>query len=139
MEAQLRATAGVGMKAELHLVAIAERLGRWHDRSDGRRREPAQVDQGLSDLPLLQPALLRVLEVLEAAASATLHVRAPRGHAVGAHLVETLHPGFREAPANAREPSRDLIPGQSTIDEHDAAVVVREGLTAQDEVGQMEG
>ena len=80
VQSEHRRPRGIGLEAELHLVAVAERLDRRDDRPDGGLGHAAQVAQHFADLALLLGQLRLVSEVLEAAsaAHAALEVRARR-------------------------------------------------------------
>ena len=76
MEPEHRDSAVAGMEGEFHLVAIVERLWRRAHGPDDGVTDPAQPNQGLADLGLLETALLGVVEVLEPAPAADLDVGA---------------------------------------------------------------
>ena len=101
VETQPRRAVRLAMEAELHLVAVMPGLGGRRDRLDRGLGDAAQVDQGLAHLPLLEPALGGVVQLLEPAAAALGHVRARRRDAVGTAREEPSQPCLGEVASNA--------------------------------------
>ena len=119
------------MEAKLHLVAIAERLRSRNDFLHRRIGDAREVDQGLAHLPLLDPALRRVGEVLEATAAAAGDVGAGSRDAVGPQGFDSFEPGLGIARSPPRDPDPQLIAREPAVDEHRASLVAGERLAAE--------
>ncbi len=127
-----------GVEAELHLVAVAVHLGRRDDRAHLGRGDAADALERLHNLTLLDPALLVVAQVLEAAAAAAAEVRARRLDPRSGGPLDRLEPRLGPAAPHARDARAHRVAGESPVHEHDTAFVPGQCLAAQHEVLDLE-
>ena len=92
------------------------------------------MDERLSHLPLLDPALSLVIELLEAAASAASRMEAGRGNAIRSEGFDRLETGLGIARPLPGDPDLRAITREAAVDENGASLVAGKGLAAESDV-----
>ena len=97
------------------------------------------MSQRFADLALLQRKLIGVGQLLESAAAALVHVRAPRGDASGGSGLECGETGLGETPVRLRDTGHDAVAGEPAVHEHHLALDAGQRLAAERNVHDVEG
>src|SRR5205814_5061444 len=105
----------------------------------GRFGDSAEMHQGVADLPLLEPALRLVVQLLEPAPAAALDVWAGRLYPIVGPGLQGFAAGLAIAGAQLAYPSTDTVARQPAVDHHHPALVPGESLSAEREVGDVQG